>query len=130
MDRAVVFAGGLNGLAWIARLEEMIAAVFERPAGQVPQAVIVFDDEDRFRPGRQIEMLGHLGFRARDAVHDAGKVDLEARAFARLAVHPDISTALLDDAVDGRQPEAGSLAGPFRREERLEDVMARLEGHA
>ena len=61
---------------------------------------------------------------------DAGKVDLERRAVPGLAVDPDVPAALLDDAVHGRQPEPGALAGRLGREERLERVLRTVGVHA
>src|SRR5690606_39441032 len=55
---------------------------------------------------------------------------VESRASARLAHHPDRSTALLHDAVDGGQPEPGAFAGLLRGEEWIEEAAAdRLEEH-
>src|SRR2546422_8890052 len=98
MNRAGVFAGGLNGLARIAGLQEPIAAALERTTGQPPQTLVVFDDEDGFPSARQRKVFSRQPFRARRAVPDAGEVDLEGRAQARFAVHPDVPVALLDDA--------------------------------
>ena len=53
------------------------------------------------------------------------QVDLEGRAVPRLALDRDVTAALLDDAVDGGQPEAGALARLLGREERLEDARLR-----
>ena len=43
---------------------------------------------------------------------------------AFLAVDLDMPARLLDEAVNHAQPEAGSLADPLCREERLEDLVA------
>ena len=41
-------------------------------------------------------------------------------------MNPDLSVALLDDPVDGRQPEPGAPARSLGREERLENMVSRL----
>jgi hypothetical protein len=46
---------------------------------------------------------------------------LERRPLSKLAVEPDIATALFHDAEYGREAEPGSLANRLRRERRLED---------
>ena len=86
--------------------------------------VFVLDDQDRFRAraGRVVAATaaaGDLGVSV-----GARQVDLERRALAELAVDPDVAAALLDDAVDGREPEPGALAAVLRREERLEEPAA------
>jgi hypothetical protein len=53
------------------------------------------------------------------------KVDQERGAAARLADDGDVAAALLDDAVDDRQAEAGAFALLLGREERLEQLRAR-----
>src|SRR5256885_1284078 len=58
-----------------------------------------------------------------------GKVHLERRAFARFAVQPDVATALLDDAIDGRETEPGAAADRLGRKERLEDPRLRVLIH-
>ena len=55
----------------------------------------------------------------------ARKVDLERRPFAGLAVDPHATAALLDDAEDRRESQAGTLASLLRREEGLEDAGQR-----
>ena len=47
-----------------------------------------------------------------------------------LGVDRDLPAALLDDPVDGREPQAGALALLLRREEGLEDARLRLGVHA
>src|SRR5262245_40543434 len=49
----------------------------------------------------------------------AGELDAHRGAVAGLALDPDDAAVILDDALDDRQPEPGSVAP--RREERVED---------
>src|SRR5450759_4819571 len=46
-----------------------------------------------------------------------------------MAIDLNKSSTLLDDAVDGRQSEAGAFAGWLRGEERLKNVRLCLRGH-
>ena len=48
---------------------------------------------------------------------------MEGRAFAHFAFQLDPTLVLLDDAIDGREAEAGSLAEFLRRKKRLEDAL-------
>src|SRR5439155_2112319 len=54
----------------------------------------------------------------------ARQIDFDRRAVFFLTVNLDVSTRLLDEAVDHAQPEAGSLAHLLGREERLEHLVA------
>src|SRR6185369_1025727 len=54
----------------------------------------------------------------------------EAGAYPRFAVHPDVSTRLLDDAVDRGKTKTRSLSGFFCSEERLKDSSSNLFTHA
>ena len=47
----------------------------------------------------------------------------------KLAVDPDIATALLDDAVDGGQAKPGALADVLRGKEGLEDLVQHFARH-
>ena len=57
-----------------------------------------------------------------NAVVRTRQIDAEERADARCALHPDIASALLHDAVHSREAEARSLPRSFRREEGIEDA--------
>ena len=54
------------------------------------------------------------------------QVDEKGGAVAWLAHDGDVAAALLDDAVHDRESETGALALLLRREERLEELRARL----
>src|SRR5262249_35259945 len=68
-----------------------------------------------------------LGRPLRDRFLGAGHVprqeDAEGRALVLDRVDIDEAAGLLDDAVDGGEPEAGALAHLFGREERLEYLV-------
>jgi hypothetical protein len=59
-----------------------------------------------------------------------GQVDGERRSFARRARDSHVTTTLGDDCVDGREPQAGPLAQPLRREEGVECASHRLVVHS
>src|SRR5229473_7837016 len=59
-----------------------------------------------------------------------GEIEQKGCAAPRLARDRDVAAALLHDAVDDRQAEAGALALFLGREERLEEPGARLLVHA
>src|SRR5438045_2207472 len=59
----------------------------------------------------------------------AGQVDLEGRPVTDLAVDGDVAAALLGDAVDRGEPQAGAGLA-LRREERLPDLSQGRRVHA
>ena len=60
---------------------------------------------------------------------DARQIDLEGSSSADFAGDPNVSAALLDDAVDGGEAKAGSLRS-LSRKKRLKDVRLSLSVHA
>ena len=60
---------------------------------------------------------------------DARQINLEGRSVAGFAVHPDVASALLDDAVDRGKAETRSLRS-LGGKERLEDVGLGFGVHA
>src|SRR5689334_22928717 len=58
------------------------------------------------------------------------EIDLEGGPLPGLAVEPDRSRALADDAEHGGKSEPGSLSRFLGREERLEDARLRRRIHA
>src|SRR3954471_24849082 len=86
--------------------------------------LLVLDEQDGALAGPEVDR--RLGLDAGDDGRGARQEDVERGAFARLAGDADVAAALRHDPVDGREPEARALAGLLRREERLEDVLARL----
>src|SRR5215467_5889049 len=60
---------------------------------------------------------------------DYWQVEQERRTFARLALYPDHSMVLLDDAVDHCQPQSCSLAYLFRSKEWLKQTSLHLLIH-
>src|SRR5581483_3063876 len=95
---------------------------------QSTHSVLVLDQQDRFRPPRIRAAVNSSG-RGKLLVH-GWEVDLEHGANLRLAVDFDMPSALPDDAEDDRQAQAGPLAAPLRREERLKDLGRYVRRHS
>src|SRR5260370_17186186 len=58
------------------------------------------------------------------------KVNLKNGSLTQGTVYPNISIALLHDAIHGRKSEASSLSHTFGGKERLEDMRNGLRTHA
>src|ERR1035441_8002544 len=107
-----------------------IAAGFQHRRHQMADGLIVLHYEDGFaavmRRGRA---GGPVGGRRR-RIGGAGEVDGKRAAIAGLAGHPDMSSALLDDAVNGGESQAGAAADFLGSEEGLEDMALGFLVHA
>ena len=80
--------------------------------------LLVFDDQDHFgstQRGKGPRFLFH-----RLGTFNPRQVDFKAGPMARLAVYPDRSAALFDDAIHGGESQAGSFTLLLGGEERLE----------
>ena len=64
-----------------------------------------------------------------DGFDDGRQANLDRGPGAGRAGNPDVAAALLHDAINGRQAEAGAFADWLRREERLEHPRARRLVH-
>src|SRR6266536_5803252 len=113
----------------LSRLKNSVTLPFQDPARQDRDRALILNEQDRLlSTGRSGEHLTDL--RGREGLLHSGEEDFARRAQAGLAVHPDISTTLLDDTVDSRHSQPGSLALLFGREKRLEDMSERRLVHS
>src|SRR6266550_1240814 len=109
--------------------EHGIAMAFEYLAGDAPHRGLILYHQHRLRSARGARRLvGRLGRPLRQLL-DPWQVELEGGAMPDLAVHPDESAALLDDAVHGGEAQPRPFALLLGREERLEHVDLRLFTH-
>src|SRR5690606_20970732 len=113
-----------QGLASVLRGDHALPLADQDPLCESADRGLVLHEQD----GLVARARGHVPPRrgTLDRRLHARQVDLERGPLPRLAVDPDEPTALLDDAVHGREPEPRALALFLGREERLEDV--RLDG--
>src|SRR5262249_48903590 len=95
---------------------------------QIAQADFVLDQQDGFVAA--LENGAGAGGRFLRRRVERGEIDFKSASLAGLAINPDASLALLYDAVNGREPEAGSLADALGGEEGLKDMILNLLGHA
>src|SRR6266581_6804152 len=103
MDLPAMLRHNAQGIVPVLGLDNGVVLLSESRAHEVAYDKVVLHDQYGFvagaYPGRR---------RPRGSIHillDCWKVDLEYRPPSRLAVDPDTSAALLDDAVHGRKPE-------------------------
>jgi hypothetical protein len=88
-------------LVQVARLQHRVAAEFQDFFRLGAERLGILDQQNRFHAGPLLGREG-LPLRRLDVLVNRRQVDLERRTTARLAIDPDESMALLDDAVDRR----------------------------
>src|SRR5439155_18378558 len=118
----------LHGLCSISCRMHLVPSSLQRRAEQPPKLRCVLHDQDRLAPtllcrGRWCD-LGFLngGLNQR-------QIDTEGRALSNSALYRNVTPTLVDDAVDGRKTQSGSLPKLLSGEERLKNVSARLSIH-
>src|SRR5688572_7070444 len=115
-------------VAAVTRLEHGVAATLQYPARENAHHFLVFDKEYRLRAGSLVDRLGELRPLGRSL--NLRQIYLDARPVPHFAVDEHIAIGLLDDAIEHREPEAGTVTRCLRREERLEDPRLRVRVHA
>src|SRR5207244_3050912 len=127
--RAFVFLANAHRFGAIARLEHRVTIRPQHPACQHANALFVLGEKQGLGAARAL--TARIARRPRPWRRvDARQEDLEQRAATRSAFDADVSTGLLDDAEDCRQPQSGPFADALGGEERLEDAAARRLIHA
>src|SRR4051812_5674180 len=94
----------------------------------MPHADFILEDENRFRAGHVFSRAGFSISRGRRS-RMARKKDAEGRALAGRTLGADMTAALPNDSVTGRQSEAVAVRF-LGREERLEQPRFDLVAHS
>src|SRR6202046_2788242 len=120
-------AGGGGGGA-VGGFKDAVATGRERRTDEVAHGFFVLDQEDGFGTagGDEGNGIGAIPF---GGLVDARKINSESCAATEFALHENISSTLLDDAVDGGKSEAGAFAFFLGGEERLEDASLSFAVH-
>lgn len=129
-DEVDRITGGLPELDRLERIggfDHAVAAPPQRPRGHRADLRVVLDHEDGLVAGGRGASAGERG--GDDAIA-AWETNVERAALAQRRVHVDLSARALDDAEDGREPEARALGSAFRAEERLENARLDVVGDA
>src|SRR5215475_7035506 len=121
MDGAGISGADLHRLEAVRCAEDFVSLILEQFLDQIAQADFVLDQQDGFVAA--LENGAGSGGRFLGRRVERGKIDLKRASLAGLAINPDASLALLDDAVDSREPQAGPLADALGGEEGLKDMI-------
>ena len=118
-------------LGWVSARENTVAVPPKQLDDRAQQRFFILDHEDGLASTRRRMPLrrgdGRLG--PGHAAHPR-KVDVEARAFAGLALHANRAATSLHEAVHRRETETRPTADRLRREERLEGAGHRRAVHS
>ena len=127
VDVARVAACELEHGGAVGGLQDGVPVRLQDLGHQLADDRLVLDEQDRLVTGARPSAAGlAAGSSARSATQR--EENAERRAQAGLGRHLDRAAALLDDAVHGRETEAG--AARLRGEERVEELAALRLGHA
>src|SRR5271168_775736 len=109
MNRPLVACREPKSLFAVRGSQNCEAAVFEERASQFPEGIGILDEQhglsaaQRFKGHRVLNDLRYL-------LLDSGQKTLECRSFAQRAIHPQVTSALFDDAVERQETEASAFA--------------------
>ena len=98
-------------------------------SGKPSNAVVIFDHQHSLRARRRRHRDDGFARRSRDTLRHR-KQDRHGGPEPHLAVNPDVTAALLHDAVAGGEAQAGALSLALGREDRFEEVRTDVVGHA
>ena len=112
----------------IGRFEHGVSATRQDVPIQSADALLILHDEYRLRSVRG-RLHTRFPLRTHRSIFDAGQVDFERRSDFDLAISGAVPAALLDDAVDRREPQTRPLADPFGRVEWIEDPCRHRRRH-
>ena len=119
-----------QGFKAVGGVEHVVAGAFENGAGKEADGRLIFDQKNCFAATPGAVRLGLANDWRRHGAVGSGKADLESGALVGWAQDLDKAAVLFDDAEDGGEAEAGSLAWLFGGEEGLEDVRENLRRNA
>jgi hypothetical protein len=108
VNGAVVLLEDDQRLAAISRVEHRVANALKRAPDVLSDPVVVLDEEDGLVAGVRFAEDDALGGGLVHVPPDPREVDLERRTGSDFAAHQDVGAALLDDSVNGGQPQPRS----------------------
>ena len=108
VDRVAAAADQFERGRPVAGLEDGVAVRLEDLGDEPANDELVLDEQNRLGAGRRRVVVARRR-RMHGGLVDGGQEDAERRALARGGVDLDRAAALLDDAVDGREAEAGAV---------------------
>jgi hypothetical protein len=128
VDPAAMVTGETQCVSATGGDEDLVTSVAQNFRGHLAHRRIILDKQDRFAPGTEVECFLH-GVRMR-RLRNPRQERIKGAPRTHFAFDPDIAAALLRDAVNGGEPEAGAFAFFFRRKKWLENTRTRFRVHA
>src|SRR5215472_16557876 len=126
MNAAGVALGERHRLLTRCCRKYVVAVSLEHGLNDTPHSVFIFHQQDRFRSARYGASPGW--FHWFSSLVSNGEIYVKSCALPWFRLYPNVTAALLDDAVAGGKPEAGAVL--FSRKERLEQSREHLCIHA
>ena len=122
------FGGDYQRIRRVAGFQDRVAVGTKPEHGQPTNAVVVLDHQHRLGPAWWRQRNDGLAYRTRYAIRYRQQNGHRGPE-PHLAVNPDVPSALLHDAVAGRETQASALSLPLGGEERFEQVGQHVVGH-
>ena len=123
IDRPRMAFAQRQTFASVARLDHHVPARLQNSSRQHADRLFVLHQQNDSRsPWAPWPVPAGRAHTRSDRLGNRRQEDPEARSLAQLRPAPDDAAALLHDAQNRGQTQAGSLPGLLRREERLEDM--------
>src|SRR5262249_51181596 len=121
MDGSSVFCAGEESLDTMARLHDRIAMEPQRLVHESADCWLIFNQENCFAATPRIGRIDRP-CQPYNRMFDPWKVDSERRAPTRSTFHSDAPPALLDDTINGREPQSRPFPFLLCREEWFEKM--------
>src|ERR1700737_327753 len=114
------------------RSEHRVTEFFEHPGGGVTNVGLVLDNQDHLCPAGAAWGIYRVrcDFSCDIRQRQSRQIHLHRRALAWLTVGLDVTARLLDEAVNLRQAQSGTLADLLSREKGVKCLSQDLLGHS
>src|SRR5215469_2604826 len=123
------FGSDLFGMRRMARHDDLISPLRKKSDNQVANCLFVLHQQNRLRSSLVFQLRKRRGALL-DLLSHSRQVHFEGTPFSGFAVDPDVSAALLHDAVNGRKSKPGSSSALLCGVKRLKNVRQRLLVHS
>src|SRR5882762_6114584 len=127
MDPFLVHPRDPQRILAVLGLHNVVARDLQKLLCDITKRSRILHKENRFRSLRRSSAALSASAAVDGPIH-SGQVELKRRALSRFAVHPNVSTALLDGSVYGRKTQPCPIR--LGRKEWLEDVRRYVCIHA
>jgi hypothetical protein len=114
----------------VLRLEDLVSEIVQKRHGDLPNVLLILDDQDSFLPAYLFHSWHGGTFRCELDVVLNRNVHSDSRSPPDFAIDPDVTTGLFDEAVDHAESQAAALPNLLGRKEGFKDLINPIGGNA